>query len=169
MPQATYITPDELARAYDSRPVGELSSDDGTVGVINPSNEILMTAIERASADVESAVLKSRRYTIEDLQALQANDDWTLKGIVADLAVAHLYQRRGTAMPDAWQRAADRAEAQLEALRTGREIFTDDAAAAAGEPRPRTFTSTARSNLGIISDTPYFPGRLNRRLAGGGR
>lgn len=159
MAQAKYITVAELAERYDTRTLGQLSSDDGTEATVDSNNAILLNAIEVGSSDVESAALRGGRYTTTDLAALQTADDWSLKGLVAQIAIVRLHERRPSTLPDfisEMRLANDRA---LKDLREGNMIFNDADAIAGGKPSVQVISSGIRAQLGLVSDSSFFPQR----------
>jgi len=157
--QAKYITVAELVETHDTRPLGQLSSDSGAAATVDENNAKLLNAIERASADVESHALRGGRYSSTDLTDLQTADDWTLKGLVARLAIYYVYRRRGGPIPPDVESDRSSAKLDLEALRDGKMIFSDAGAIGAGRARPRIVSSGIRGELHLASDEPYFPQR----------
>jgi hypothetical protein len=123
---------------------------------------LLGNAIERASADVESHALRGNRYTADELADLATDDDWTLKAIVADLAIGHLFSRRGGDMPPSIEARVERSRQDLVDLRDGREIFNSNPHIAAGRAKIVAIPETTRSRLGLVADQEYFPRRQTR-------
>jgi hypothetical protein len=159
MAQAKYLTVAELAEAFDSRLLQELGADDGALGTVDESNAILLNAIERASADVQGYTFRGGQYTLTDLQALQTQDDWSLKGIVAALAMGHLYDRRGASAPETITAKIEAAGEALRELRDGKAIFFDTNVMDAGKPKMDVISPTTRANLNLVSDSDFFPQR----------
>jgi hypothetical protein len=160
MAQATYITVAELVEAYDRRILADLSSDSGIDrGELDSTNPILSNVIERASADVEAAALVGGRYTTTVLADLQTADDWTLKGLVADLALLHLHDRRGSAPSTSLQERFKRASDMLEKLGEGKVVFNNAGTIDAGTPEVLVISAGDRANLKMVSDEPIFPSR----------
>lgn len=157
MAQNKYITVAEWGEGFDDRLLAQLSSDTGTPGTVDESNAVLLHCIERASADVESATLRGERYTETDLTALQTDDDFTLKGLVIDLATMHLFGVRGIGFPEHVQRMVDRGKDKLEALATGKRIFRHDSNVTAGAPVVHITPASRRSQLKMVSDSAFFP------------
>lgn len=163
MAQARYISVAELVEAHDVRALQNLGSDTAADGTANSSNTILLNAIERASADVESYAARGGVYSLTDLATIQAADDWTLKGLVVDLAIGHAYRRRGGQIPPDLSDRVDKAEQGLQDLRDGKRLFgTDDPAIAAGKPSAVLVTSSQRARLNSVSDQPFFPPRREK-------
>lgn len=160
MAQNKYITQAELAESFDTRTLAELASDDGTPATVGSDTNI-DNAIERASARVEESCQQGGRYTADDLADLQTADDWSLKGLVADLAVHEMYVRRGPP-PDRLKERFDAAQKRLDDLGAGKTVFKSDSAIAAGRASIRVVTDTERHELRRVSDEPYFPVRRGR-------
>lgn len=162
MAQQTYITPAELAETFDVRSLQQLASDTGTP-VDHLTDPNVANAIERGSADVEKASFVGGRYTEQDLADLQADDDWTLKGLTARLAIAHLYRRRvGGTVPEDVRLMLDQAKKDLKALSDGEEIFRHAPSIEAGVARVSVIPAGQRRNLDLASDLPSFPPRRDR-------
>lgn len=157
MAQTRYITAAELAETYDSRTLAEISSDDGSPAEVSETNAVVLNAIERASADVESYALRGGRLSAADLTSLVDADDWTLKGIVAALAVAHLYRRRGRSMPEDVRSAFENASKSLKDLDAGRQVFNLAASIKAGKPATSVVSVNTRADMRFVSDQPFFP------------
>lgn len=164
MAQEKYITVAELVEAFDSRDLGDLSSDTGTPATVDESNAKILNAIERASADVESYALRGQRYSLTDLSDMKADDDWTLKGLVAALAMKKMYARRGGVMPDAIRDAANEATQSLTDLVEGKQVFSNAGAQAAGRPSIHILSSHERGWLGLASDQDFFPQRQTQEV-----
>lgn len=164
MPQERYITVAEFAKAFDTRTLAQLGSDSGSVGTVDESNTILLNAIDRASADVQSFALRGGRYSVDDLLSLQTEDDWSLKGTVASLAIGYAHRRRGAAIPDDIQASIDRAEEMLKDLAAGSRVFNDTEAIAAGQPDNQIVSVRDRQNLSLVGDLPFFPDRNIREI-----
>lgn len=164
MAQVEYITEAELLLAFDDRTVGQLASDTGTAVVLDGTNVEIKNAVKRASAMVESAVLRGSRYTLAELAALQTADDWSLKGLVAELTLAKLYERRPGTIPQDTKDMLTKARDKLELLQKGERIFNDAGAKDAGTPKVVVLSATDRSDrqLNMVSDQPYFPSRINK-------
>lgn len=160
MVQISYITQTELEEAADQRLVRRLGSDTASPG--DGSDAIVDNAIERASADVESVALKGGRYTLDSLAALQTADNWALKGLVADLALLKLYERRGTTPDDMKGKARDIAS-KMKQLDSGFFIFGTDPQAS-GRMDIKVLSSHTRGRLGMVSDSEFFPRRLEREV-----
>lgn len=157
MAQNKYITVAELAEAFDENLLADLGGDGSSNSPVNESNVVLLNAIERASARVESYCLQGGRYTETDLLALQTDDDWKLKGLVAALAVVFLFRRRGGQAPPDIEKEIEQANKDLDSLREGKTIFRDAGAIDAGKPKVAVIPSSTRNRLGLVGDNPFFP------------
>lgn len=164
MAQTKYITVAELEEAYDTRTLAQLGSDAAADATVDESNTILLNVIERASATVESVALAASMYTATDLTDLQTADDWTLKGLVAALAMGYLFERRTSVPPESIQRSTDAANETLKALRSGRRVFNDAGAISAGKPSVAIIKPTSRVRLNLVSDQPFFPRRQTQEV-----
>ena len=164
MAQTRYITVAELAEAYDARTLAQLGSDLAADSTVDESNAILLNAIERASAIVQSFALAAGLYTATDLTDLQTADDWSLKGLVAAIAMGKLFDRRTTVPPESIQRAIDSADETLKSIRKGRRVFNDADAIDAGKPSVVIISPTTRARLNLVSDQPFFPTRQRQQV-----
>lgn len=129
---------------------------------MNESNARLLNAIETASADIESAALRGKRYSATELSALQTNDDWTLKGATAALTMGHLYSARGSGIPTSISRKVRDAQALLVDLNKGKQVFNDSGAIDAGLPKASVISASTRKQLDMVSDSDYFPTRRDQ-------
>lgn len=157
MAQQRYITVAELELGFDSRLLAQLSSDNNVPAAVNEGNDVLQHAIDRASADIESAALRGERYSLEDLVDLRDDDDFTLKGLAIDLAKLHLYEIRGWPHDDLVARIQERALKMIEALANGSRIFRDSPSAAAGVPEVHLVPASRRARTLMVSDSAFFP------------
>lgn len=162
MAQAQYITVAEWQEGTDDNVLAQLASDTGSPEVDPDNSAVLLNCIERGSADVEKHALRGQRYTGADLAALQTADDWSLKGLVTDLATMHLYRLRGAVIPEAVQSRIDIAQSELNELASGSIVFNDAGAQAAGAPKVSVISLNTRQNLGLASDSVFFPPRLGQ-------
>lgn len=168
MAQARYITVVEFAEAFDSRLIAQLGSDSGTaisdltVAESDASLVRVVNAIERASGMVESYALRGEFYTLTSLATLQAADDWALKGLVANLAYVFLVRRRGNGLNEETAKIWDDCMEALDHLGRGRRIFNDSDVIDAGKPAVSVIDQSQRDQLGLVSDSFYFPRRQIR-------
>ena len=164
MASSSYITVADLYQAYDRRLIEELGTDIGGAGGMTSSNERIQTAIERASEDVQMAATVGGRYTTDDLDTMKTDDRWALKGLVADLAVYRLVSRRMADIPEALREALRLANETLKSLRDGDAVFPIEASRTAGKPSISIITESQRSNLGMTSDSEFFPARQTKTV-----
>jgi hypothetical protein len=159
MASPAYITVAEFYDAYDRRLIEELGTDIGGAGGMTSSNERIYTAIERASEDVQMAATVGNRYSTDELDDLVTADRWAIKGLVADLAIAHLVSRRMSDIPEAIREKVRDAKETLAALRDGDAVFPIEAKRTAGKPKISIIGESQRANLNLVADTEFFPGR----------
>ena len=159
MASPAYITPAELYNVYDRRLIEELGSDIGGPGGMTTGNVRIQTAIERASEDVQMAATVGGRYTTDDLDTLQTDDRWALKGPVADLAAYRLLARRMADVSEAMRETFRLAHELLDKLREGDAVFPIASARTAGVPAISIISAAQRGNLNMVSDSEFFPER----------
>lgn len=166
MAQDLYITIAELVEAHDARTVAQLGSDTGTKLVLSDppvtgddTAGIITNAIERASGEVAMFARRGGRYDADRLTALATADDWSLKGLVATLAMRNLHLRRSGDMPPALAEAVTRAGDLLTALGAGEVIFADASSEEAGKADVVVLSSGVRGRLRLVSDEPFFRSR----------
>lgn len=130
---SAYCTNSEFLKRYDARTVGELLSDTGDV--IDPvslaSDTTLTALLQQASGMVEAACFEGRRYDSDDLTTLDGNSQALLRGLVADLGMWLLWNRRpdrGSVIPPQVTSSME----MLEQLRQGKRIFSLQEQATAG-------------------------------------
>lgn len=133
----SYATPTQFLDRYDVRTVGDLLSDTDTSLTASEvlTSTRLQAILDQASGDVETACVAGRRYVPDDLDALIANGGNSahyLIGLVCDLAMYKIMNRRpspvATAPPGPAQTALD----ALQLLRGGERILGFEEAATAG-------------------------------------
>ena len=124
----SYALQTDFTARFDWRTASQLLSDTETALTQDEVSEStrLLTLLQEASGEVESATLAGNRYVItssqNDLEDLTGNSLEYLVGLVCTLAASRLYERR----PDMLQKIAPRVEAAREALdmlRKGERIF----------------------------------------------
>jgi len=122
-----YCSPSEMLEHYDKRLVGMLISDTGvpvTDDAAIQNSNILRAALLQASAEVEAACYRGRRYSKEDLDAIYSSNTAAkrlLTWLVASIALYRLWQRRGD--PKLVVGDFTFALQYLEALETGKRVF----------------------------------------------
>lgn len=147
----------DLTARFDQRLLGDLVSD-GNVRVTNLTGNVnAQAALDSASGQINSAVLKGERYTVLDLQQLTGVDQAFLIDLTCNLAFLKLRIRRG--MPIEGFPYLDQALATLEALGTGAAVFNVAAVLEAGVPIDEFPSMQYWSRLNLLRDraTPgYF-------------
>lgn len=120
----SYATPSDLVKTHDRHDIGAYASDEGTeltLAQILAPDPVVVSALLRASGDVERACLAGGRYTTTDLAVLTGAAKATLVGLVCDLAYYRLAKRR---LPDATKVAGyEEAQQMLKDLREGVAVF----------------------------------------------
>lgn len=156
-----YATVAEFLEAVDVRALAELGTDTDLDGTVNDSNVILLSALTRASHEVRGFVRRGGMYSSDDLDTLQAADDWSLKGLVCDIATGILIARRVGGMPDSWKDRLEKANMTLRDLRDGKQVFGESNAAKinAGKPSVSVIAISQRSILGMATDQQFYPQR----------
>jgi len=162
MAQQSYISAAEFAEMFDTRVIGQLSSDTGTDA--GTSNAIVLACIEKASGELEAAVLKAGRYTEADLLLLQTDDDSQLKQIVGKLTLLQLYNRRQGVIPSTVEDMRRDTLEQLDMLAKGTRILRDEDAVVAGKARIKIISQTVRNTARFVSDVPNLPPRRTRLI-----
>lgn len=155
-----YVTVAEFMVAVDVRALSELGGDTDADATVNSGNVILTHALTRASHQLRSFVLRAGQYTSDQLDEIQAEDDWTLKGLVCDLAVLVLISRRVGGMPESWKDKAVMVQQTLEDIKKGLLIFGELASAKTGGaafPSVCVVPIDARARLGFATDQQFYP------------
>jgi phage gp36-like protein len=163
---AAYAEPSDLLARYDANVVADLCSDDGhSVPAEDlPTNANLLTALEDASGEVESAMLIGERYTVAQLEALTGNSLGKLKKIVCSIAMAALLERRPLVHVQDAEKLLERAERYMEQLRTGMRLFNVTENVQTQLPTINGPTSIKYEELNLLPDRMrrYFPEQLTR-------
>jgi phage gp36-like protein len=153
----SYAQISDIQLKFDQRLLGDLASD-GNVRVTNlTGNPVIQSALDAASGQINSAILKGERYTVADLQALTGVDAAFLIDLTCNLAFLKLRIRRG--MPIDGFPYLDQALATLEALGTGQAVFNVPAVLEAGVPIDEFPSMQYWARLNLLRDraTPgYF-------------
>jgi phage gp36-like protein len=93
-----YATVDDMTKCYDERLLKDLVSDTGDAQVNLSSDDKMDSALSRAAADINAAVLVGKMYDLDELEELAAdiNDDnsWVLRELNCELAMLRLIRRR---------------------------------------------------------------------------
>lgn len=163
---SAYCTAAQLVQRYDTRTVGDLLSDSGTrlTAAQVLSSTVLAALLKQASGMLESACLVGKRYTPDDLAALEGNSAELAAGLVADLAIWLLYNRR----PERRKEMPGQVEVAFEFLdkiRSGERIFgfVEHAESATTQANVETSEDVeGRNGLAVQADR-FFGTRSNRR------
>ena len=159
MPMAQLLSNVLSIRYIDERLLKELTSDTNSDATIDGSNTILTEALLRGGEEVASAATRSQAYTVTELETLATDGNALLRGLVADLALCYLFERRGGEVPESVKAKANRAQQMLGDLRDGRRVFAVDANREAGTAAISVITASARGSLTLVSDSPFYPTR----------
>lgn len=121
----SYATPAEFNARYDVRVSGDLVDDTGDQQTATEllTDTVLQAMLDDASGDIEAALGVGELYTPADLAALTGNAQKHLVRICCDIAWVYLARRRGLLPADEHKAATDLAEAHLERLRKGQNVF----------------------------------------------
>lgn len=159
MPMAQLLSNALSIRYIDERLLKELTSDTNADATIDANNTILTEALLRGGEEVASAATRGNSYTVTELEALGTDGNALLRGLVADLALCYLFERRGGDVPESVKAKANRAQQALEALRDGKLVFAVDANREAGTATVRVIQQQIRGSLRLVSDSSFYPNR----------
>ncbi len=152
-----YCSIQDLKDAVDIRDLKGLLSDDGTEASIDSSNTKLVSAIEYASSEFLRSVLAGKKYTAAEILTLVGDDDWAVRGPVADIAIWFIYSRRqSTDIPTAVAERHSAAQEVLKSLRKGEQILPVETSVDSEMPEAVFSTQHERERLDLVSDSPYF-------------
>lgn len=169
---AAFATANDMAVRYDVRTLGDLLSDDGhavSAQELN-NNDYLKTLLLEATGEIKAALLRSQRYTSDELDAvISAGSDTAeyLKGICCELTFWKIWERKPYV--DAQQRlqAKQFTRDTLESLRTGAFSLDVSRHQEAGTPKTDTVSSVViQRDWGLFTDqarTRHFPRRRSYR------
>jgi tetrahydromethanopterin S-methyltransferase subunit F len=158
MPMAQLLSNANAVLHIDERLLKELISDTNSDGTI-ASSTILTELLLRAGEEVASAATRSQAYTVLELEALATDGNALLRGLVADLALCYLFERRGGEVPESVKAKANRAQGMLNDLRDGKRVFAVDANREAGTASVSIIQQQIRGSLRLVSDSPFYPER----------
>lgn len=154
-----------MINCFDSNILGDLASDNG-IQVIEgqlAASPKLISALARASGDVESALLAGGMYQISDLQSLTDNGKALLVDVVCCVAMCRMLKRRPSkSTAELLKGVCDDARAQIEALRKGQAVFGGTTNALEGQlPETTGMTTIDVGNLNMVRDRTqnYYPAR----------
>jgi hypothetical protein len=146
----------------DERLLKELTSDTNSDATIDGNNTILTEALLRGGEEVASAATRSQAYTVIELEALATDGNALLRGLVADLALCYLFERRGGDVPESVKAKANRAQGMLSDLRDGRRVFAVEANRASGTATVSVILPSTRGSLHMVSDSQFYPARRSQ-------
>lgn len=164
---AAYAEPSDLAARHDIRVLQALASDDDTPLSRHDTlaHEFILTALEDASGEVESALRRGGIYTVANLEALTGNSLAKLKRMVCTVAMALMFERRPGMFTEQAQAYLERSDKLLKELATGDKIFELDSHDDANFPTIDGPTSLDYIRMNTITDRMggrYFPRREGR-------
>lgn len=167
---ASYADPADMIVRFDSREIGDLVGDGTRVEEVDlATDDRLLAILEDASGRIEAALLVGKRYTVADLSSLTDNSQAYLKRITCEVAMGMLMDRRGEGASEARVAAMDRAEAHLEDLRRGRNVFNLEPQQDAALPKALTPSISAVRNQNLLRDNVrnFYPARRPSPLSAG--
>jgi hypothetical protein len=82
-----------------------------------------------------------------------------LRGLVADLALCFLFERRGGDVPESVKAKANRAATTLQDLRDGKRVFAVDIKRESGTATVQVIMASTRGSLAMNADSTFFPNR----------
>jgi phage gp36-like protein len=160
----SYATIANLIDRYDAREIGDLIADDNNrKEAIDLADDPILTAfLQDASGQVEAALVVAERYSAAELSGLTGNSAAHLVRITCDIAMSLLATRRpGRLKTEARKAIVETAEAHLERLRKGENIFNLADQREAGAPSIGGPSTLDLQNLNLVRDRTrnYYPGR----------
>lgn len=161
----SYCSVAEFLKRVDVRTVGDLASDDTTRVEASAltTNEKVLTALEDASGEVESAALLGERYTPDDLNALTGMAQAKLQRLVADIAMALMIERRPSLKVPP-PPGIERTQEWLNMMAQGERIFGFQEVAEAGHLDHEVLTKDeVEDRAGLVYQArAYFGTRVDR-------
>lgn len=132
---AAYATASDLINQYDETTLNDLCVDDGVPETSLDTNSKVTWALDRATGEINAAVLVGQLYTVETLLALSGESEVYLKSLCCELAMAYLILRR----PEKYGSEATKEFRQsikdtLDMFRRGERVFDVAANKEAGLP-----------------------------------
>lgn len=148
---ASFADSSDMVNRFDERKIGELLDDtDNRVAAVDFSSNGKMTAaLDDATAEIKSAIMRGNRYTDADLALLSAADTAILKRICCVFAYAFLVARRGYNASELKTQVPFYKEYKdyLELLAGGERILNLETAKVAGQ----TTTAVIGKNISMLS------------------
>jgi len=161
MPMAQLLSNSNFALYADARLLADLASDTNSDGTV-ASSTIITEALLRAGEEVASAATRSNAYTVAEIETLGTDGNGMLRGLVADLALCFLFERRGGDVTESVKAKAMRANETLNDLRDGKRVFAVDVNRGAGTATVAIISSSTRGSLSMTADSTFFPTRRTR-------
>lgn len=149
----------DFAKFADDRLLKELATDTNSDATTLVGNDIITYALLRAGEEVAAAATISGTYSTTDLETLATANNAFLLGLVADLALCYLYERRGSDVPETVKAKANRSNGVLNDIRDGKRVLALADNRTAGLPQLSIVSATVRGKLGMTADDPFFPAR----------
>lgn len=120
-----YSTPSDMLQRYDARLIGDLVSDNGVQVAAGdlPTNAVLLSVLEDASASIDAAVYVGNRYTPTQMSALSTTAAAFVRRLACDLGLIYLKRRRGRFDPEKDGALLTEINSTLDALRDGRDLL----------------------------------------------
>lgn len=161
------VTAADMTKRYDERTLADMCSDQGSpaTGDYLTDSPILTALLSAAVGEVKASILKSERYTADELDALTGSGLEHLVDLTCTIAWYYLWRRRPCQTEtDIAQRKEAREEAEkvLKQLRTGEIVLDIDTAQAAGNVDAVAVDRTTLDNWNNWSNAPrgrYYPVR----------
>lgn len=160
-----YATPSDMINCFDATILGDVASDSGVTVAQSDlaTDQKILSALSRASGEVESACLAGGMYSVSDLSSLADNALAMLTGLVCSLAMCLLLQRRpNKSTAELLEGVCKDARNQLQALRKGEAVFGGTTNATDGQlPETTGITTIQVNTLNMWRDQTrnYYPHR----------
>lgn len=159
----SYATPADYLARYDARVAGDLVDDmeDQQSPDDLLTDDVLQAMLDDASGDIEAALGVGGMYTPTQLESLTGNAQKHLIRICCDIAHVYLLRRRGIIPADKHAAAIELAEAHLERLRNGQNVFNIPDQENAGIIDTTGPSLVDFQNMNLIRDRTrnYYPDR----------
>lgn len=162
-----YATIADLLKRYDWRNVGDLILDNGNQAdqgtIAADASGIIAAALDTASGEIDSAVMRGQRYTATDLAGLTGHSLALLKSLCCKLAFWNLWERRPSwGDPDQFETTRQQARGVLKELKTGEAIFDIEKVKDAGNISSQSMTRMQVEGLNLMRDRlgKFFPPRF---------
>ena len=161
-----YATGADLVLRFDHDLVGDLATDDRETqtraNVID--HPVVLMALLEAEGQINAALRYGNKYKAGDLEGLTGSGLEYLKGLVCDLTMSRLFNRRPESCPENADAIRDRAMLLIDKLRGGENIFDLPAnidATLIDHSGPNALDLDARADM-TTRMGPYFPPPVTR-------